>query len=339
MRVGPATPLPLLIATAAALDNGLSRTPVMGYNTWNDMRCSDVSASAVEGIADSMQSLGLVTRGYQYLNVDDCWAVRLGREGQLVEDPSAFPDGLGALVDRVHSRGLRFGIYADRGHRTCAFRPGSIGREAVHAAQFAAWGVDYLKYDSCWASGVHDVAFAQYALMRDALNATGRPMVYSLCGWNAWYAPEGAKLAHSWRIAPDCDEWANVYVAIRTNERLARYASPGGFNDPDMLVGSNPSAHAHLTPAQARSPGVTRGGEMTAAPQTLCGRSARPTRRAGPGSILDVGGDGGAAAHRLASARHAEDGPRDVPQRRGDEDVMTAWFRCDYDATTRLFPG
>jgi len=156
-------------------------------------------------------------------------------------------------VEHVHSKGLLFGIYGDRGWKTCAFRPGSRGHEQTHAQQFATWGVDYLKHDSCWASNDHETAFGEYAAMRDALNSTGRPILYSLCGWNAWYAEAGERLANSWRIAADCDEWANVYVAVRTNEALHPFAGPGHFNDPDMLLGSNPAAPAHLTPTQVQT--------------------------------------------------------------------------------------
>lgn len=240
---------------ASALDNGVGRTPAMGYNTWNDFRCgSDLNASSVRALADAMVSLGLAAKGYTYLNVDDCWTEpELSPEGRLVELSAAFPEGIGALASYVHSKGLKFGLYADRGWKTCAFRPGSGGNERLHASQLAEWGVDYLKHDSCWASSQPEKAFRAYALMRDALNATGRPILYSLCGWNAWYAPMGESLANSWRMAPDCDEWANVYIAIRTNERLSPHASPGSFNDPDMLLGSNPDAPASLTPTQVQA--------------------------------------------------------------------------------------
>lgn len=243
----------LSLTPANALSNGVGALPAMGYNTWNDLRCEGITAAAVTSLADAMVDLGLADLGYKYLNVDDCWATDTTGSGELVPDPAAFPDGMAALVDRVHDRGLSFGLYGDRGWKTCAFRPGSGGLEAVHAAQLAGWGVDYLKYDSCWASNDHEVAFAEYAAMRDALNSTGRPVLFSLCGWNAWYAPAGAALANSWRIAADCDEWANVYVAVRTNEALGRYAGPGGFNDPDMLLGSDPHAPAHLTPTQVQT--------------------------------------------------------------------------------------
>ncbi|EOD23526.1 hypothetical protein EMIHUDRAFT_239510 [Emiliania huxleyi CCMP1516] len=233
-----------LFVGPVGLDNGVGLRPAMGYNTWNDLRCEGVTADAIDAIAVAMVELGLAKLGYAYLNVDDCWATATDPSGELVADPAAFPDGLPALVESVHARGLRFGLYGDRGWKTCAFRPGSGGLEPAHAAQFARWGVDYLKYDSCWASNDHDAAFEQYGAMRDALNASGRPVLYSLCGWNAWYAPRGAELANSWRIAADCDEWANVYVA---------HAAPGGFNDPDMLLGSDPTAPAHLTPRQVQA--------------------------------------------------------------------------------------
>ena len=230
--------------------------PPMGYNTWNDMRCDGVSATRVYAIADAMVSLGLVSRGFTYLVIDDCWqAPWLDPQGRLVPDHHAFPDGLRVVADYLRQRGLRLGLYSARGSRTCAGRPASGGHEALHARQFAhEWHVDYLKYDSCWASNDHDAAFAQYATMRNALNATGRRVFFSLCGWNAWYAPRGASLGDSWRIAADADTFANVYVAIRTNEGLARYAGPQkGWNDPDMLLGSSGKAAVSLTSVEVQT--------------------------------------------------------------------------------------
>ena len=193
----------------------------MGFNTWNVFRCDGYTAAAILGVADDMVRLGLLDLGYTYLNIDDCWSSQLAADGSLVPDPIAFPDGIAAVADAVHARGLKLGIYSDRGMLTCAGRPASGGKEVQHARQFASWGIDYLKYDSCWASNRHAVAFEAYGRMRDALNATGRPILFSLCGWNSWYAPEGDRLGNSWRIAPDTDEWANIYIAVRTNEGLA----------------------------------------------------------------------------------------------------------------------
>jgi len=243
----------LLVQATLAINNGVGLTPAMGYNTWNDFRCSGITAQHVQQVADKIVSLGLDAVGYEYVNIDDCWATSRGSDGRLVPDPTAFPNGMKVVADYVHSKGLKFGIYTDRGDKTCAGRPASGGHETIDAQTFADWGVDYLKEDSCNAPGDHQIAFNQYGSMRDALNKTGREIYFSLCGWNAWYAPQGWSLGNSWRIAGDCNEWPSVYNAIRTNEGLAKYARPGGWNDPDMLVGSSPQAAVHNTPAQART--------------------------------------------------------------------------------------
>lgn len=253
LGLGVAVHLLGCLRSSSGLHNGVGRLPAMGYNTWNDLRCDNISAAAIRELADALVDLGLDRLGYKYLNVDDCWATAYGPGDKLVEDPAAFPEGIGAVADYVHSRGLLFGIYSDRGWRTCALRPASGGLESTHALQFAAWGVDYLKYDSCWATDAEGAAFDEYDAMRDALNATGRPMLYSLCGWRSWYAPRGAGLGNSWRISHDVNSWEDVYVAVRTNEALGQYAGPGGFNDPDMLIGSSPEAAAHLTPMQVQT--------------------------------------------------------------------------------------
>jgi len=164
-----------------------------------------------------------------------------------------FPNGIKYVADNVHSKGLKFGIYTDRGTKTCAGRPGSQGYEKKDADTYASWGVDYLKEDSCNAPDDHNTAFQQYGTMRDALNATGKQIYFSLCGWNSWYAPVGWSLGNSWRIAGDCNTWPNVLNAIDTNVPLAQYAYPGGWNDPDMLLGSDSSTAAHLSPIQSRT--------------------------------------------------------------------------------------
>jgi alpha-galactosidase len=186
--------------------------------------------------------------------MDDCWAKSRASDGTVVADTTAFPNGIKYIADYVHNKGLKFGIYTDRGTKTCAGRPGSQGYEKKKDADtYASWGVDYLKEDSCNAPSDHDTAFQQYGTMRDALNATKREIYFSLCGWNSWYAPEGWTLGNSWRIAGDCNTWPNVLNAIDTNVPLTQYARPGGWNDPDMLLGSDTASAARLSPIQSRT--------------------------------------------------------------------------------------
>lgn len=227
-------------AFVAGLQNGVGQLPAMGYNTWNDLRCHGINAANVTKIASMVQSLGLQKAGYNYVNIDDCWNV--GRDNfthVLLPDPKAFPEGIKPVADFIHQLGMKVGIYTDRGPLTCALRAGSMGFETIDAQTFASWGVDYLKEDSCWASINHTVAFQQYGVMRDALNATGREIYFSLCGWAPWYAPVGSSLGNSWRTSPDVNHWPSMYQSISIIENnLSQYAGPGGWNDADMLVGS-----------------------------------------------------------------------------------------------------
>ena len=243
------------VADAAA---HVGRLPAMGYNTWNDLRCDGVSGARIVALAEGLVASGLAARGFTFLNIDDCWHEELhGPGGELVPAAAAFPEGLGPVVDAVHGLGLKFGIYADRGFFTCAFRAGSRGREATHARQFAAWGVDYLKYDSCWAPNVRRRgALEDYATMHRALRAHAPNIQFSLCGWSGWYAPAVSAVpgVHSWRVGADCDEWGNIYEVSRTMEGLGDYAGPGrGYNDPDMLVGTSGASSVRLTPTQSRT--------------------------------------------------------------------------------------
>jgi alpha-galactosidase len=141
--------LPLTFAAPLfALDNGLAKTPPMGWNSWNKFGC-DVSEQLIRGMADALVSTGLRDAGYEYLVIDDCWQVSRDDDGNIVPDPHHFQAGIKALADYVHSKGLKFGIYSDAGTGTCQNRPGSRGYEFQDARQYAAWGVDYLKYDWC----------------------------------------------------------------------------------------------------------------------------------------------------------------------------------------------
>ena len=134
-----------LTSFVLAIDNGAGLTPAMGYNTWNDFRCSGITADHVKEVADKFDELKLKSFGYEYVNIDDCWCTARDAQGHLVPDPSAFPNGMKAVGDYIHDKGLKFGIYTDRGTKTCDGRPAAQGYEAQDAQTFASWGVDYLK--------------------------------------------------------------------------------------------------------------------------------------------------------------------------------------------------
>lgn len=239
--------------SAPAADN-LALTPPMGWNSWNGFG-KGVSEESVKSVADAFVSTGLKDAGYIYLVIDDYWhGGRDSVSGLLYPDPKRFPSGMKALADYVHSKGLKFGIYSDAGTQTCGEQPGSFGCETEDAQLFAEWGVDYLKYDYCFcpdfASENNDymMAIARYKAMGDALKATGRPVVYSICEWGPrspwlWGKDVGG---HLWRTTYDVhDFWdkprndispIGILTAIDNNANLERFAGPGGWNDPDMLV-------------------------------------------------------------------------------------------------------
>ena len=230
---------------AVALENGLARTPPMGFNNWNSTQCrAEFNEAMIKGIADIFVAKGLKDVGYSYVNIDDCWALpSRNSSGALVPDPARFPNGIKALADYVHSKGLKFGIYTSAGTKTCntAGFPGGLGHEQQDANTFASWGVDYLKYDNCNNQGVD--AQQRYKAMRDALAKTGRPIVYSLCEWGktdpkvwTWGAPVG----NLWRTTGDIsDKWTSMISKAQANRVLAQYAGPGHWNDPDMLEVGN----------------------------------------------------------------------------------------------------
>jgi alpha-galactosidase len=241
---------------ACALDNGLAKTPPMGWNSWNKFGCN-VSADLIRGMADAIVSTGLKDAGYEYVVIDDCWQVSRDAEGNIVPDPQRFPSGIKALADYVHSKGLKFGIYSDAGTGTCQHRPGSRGYEFQDARQYAAWGVDYLKYDWCH-HGTQN-SEASYSIMRDALLKSGRPIVFSICEWGStkpwlWAAPVGnlwratGDIADKWSV-PGKDDGLGVVEILDLVNGLESYAGPGHWNDPDMLEVGN----GGLTDDEARA--------------------------------------------------------------------------------------
>src|ERR1700691_634743 len=229
-----------------ALDNGLARTPPMGWNSWNKFACN-VSEDLIKQAADAMVSSGMRDAGYQYVVIDDCWQVDRDAQGNIIPDAKRFPAGIKAVAEYVHSKGLKFGIYSDAGTATCQHRPGGRGYEFQDARQYAAWGVDYLKYDWC-DHGTQD-SQSSYSIMRDALKKSGRPIVFSLCEWGStkpWLW--AADIGNLWRATGDIlDKWdgtvkwggMGVVQILDSVDGLQSYAGPGHWNDPDMLEVGN----------------------------------------------------------------------------------------------------
>ena len=251
----------LSVIGRAQTRESLSLTPQMGWSSWNKFQ-GNINEDIIKSIADAMVASGLKDAGYTYINIDDCWHGKRDADGFIQADPKHFPHGIKALADYVHSCGLKLGIYSDAGSETCAGRPGSLGHEYQDALQYARWEVDYLKYDWCNTTNVN--AQGAYQLMRDALQATGRPIFFSMCEWGDNHPWRWAKgIGDSWRIGPDI--WCSfdstrvfptyiqcsVIDCINRNDSLRSYAGPGHWNDPDMLeVGNGLSVNqdrAHFT--------------------------------------------------------------------------------------------
>ncbi|WP_103340070.1 glycoside hydrolase family 27 protein [Amycolatopsis sp. CA-126428] len=259
-------------AAAVAAPGSPAVTPPLGWNSWNSFGCN-VSESTIHQAADAMVSSGMRDSGYQYVVVDDCWFdPQRDSQGNLRGNASKFPSGMKALGDYIHARGLKFGIYQVPTDRTCAQRggaypgsTGSQGHETQDARTFASWGVDYLKYDWCSPAGTRDEQVSRFGLMRDAVRATGRPIVYSI-NPNSYHAITGDKydwgqVADLWRTTEDLlDIWQNgntnsypmgVGNVLDVTAPLAAQAGPGHWNDPDMLVVGRPGlslteSRAHL---------------------------------------------------------------------------------------------
>ncbi|XP_030553302.1 alpha-galactosidase-like isoform X2 [Rhodamnia argentea] len=222
------------------LENGLGLTPQMGWNSWNHFNCH-INENLIKETADAIVSSGLAALGYEYVNLDDCWAeLNRDSQGNLVSKASAFPSGIKALADYVHSKGLKLGIYSDAGSQTCSrTMPGSLGHEEQDAKTFASWGVDYLKYDNCNNPGTSPKE--RYPIMSKALLNSGRKIFFSLCEWGQEDpATWASAIGNSWRTTGDIsDHWDSMTSRADQNDKWASYAGPGGWNDPDMLEVGN----------------------------------------------------------------------------------------------------
>ncbi|XP_077983617.1 alpha-N-acetylgalactosaminidase-like [Glandiceps talaboti] len=238
------------------MDNGLARTPPMGWMDWERFRCNTdcandpnncIGEKLFRDMADEMAINGYKDVGYEYVCIDDCWmSMQRDSHGNLYANTTRFPSGIKALADYIHSKGLKLGIYEDYGTHTCGGYPGSIDYLQQDAQTFADWGVDYLKFDGCYAQpSSMDKGYPQ---MTQALNSTGRPMVFS-CSWPDYQRAQGMKPNYTligdncnlWRNYADVqDSWDSVSGIIdyykKEQKTLAAAQGPGKWNDPDMLI-------------------------------------------------------------------------------------------------------
>ncbi|XP_077299248.1 alpha-N-acetylgalactosaminidase-like [Arctopsyche grandis] len=247
------------LSSSTALDNGLALTPPMGWLTWQRFRCiidcntrpnECISERLILRTADLMVSEGYLDAGYDYIGIDDCWSEFERDENQrLVANKERFPNGMKYVADYVHSKGLKFGIYGDYGTLTCGGYPGTLDYMEIDAETFGDWGVDYVKLDGCYVE--LELMDEGYPKFGELLNNTGRPMLYS-CSWPVYQELSG--ITPNWdSIIKNCNMWRNYYDIQdswysveyimnyfgENSRRLATYAGPGHWNDPDMLIIGN----------------------------------------------------------------------------------------------------
>ncbi|KAL0956317.1 hypothetical protein HGRIS_002470 [Hohenbuehelia grisea] len=233
------------------------KLPALGWNSWNAYR-GDINEAKVLAAANQFISLGLKDAGYQYINIDDCWA-KMARDAttqRMVPDPNKFPNGISGVASKVHALGLKMGIYSDAGTATCAGFPGSLGHENLDAETFSGWGIDYLKYDNCnvpgnWSDSITQCTQSQpvdgdwynsnsairYRQMTAALAAQSHPIQFAICNWgnaNVW--EWGGRVGHSWRMSSDsAPNWSYITLIFRTNVPRLSYVNFWAHNDMDMM--------------------------------------------------------------------------------------------------------
>jgi len=238
----------------------IALTPPMGWNSWNCFAC-DVTEANVRAAADAMVASGLINHGWTYINIDDCWEAGRDADGKVLSNQK-FPD-MKALTEYIHSKGLKIGLYSSPGPQTCAGHEGSYKHEELDALRYGEWGFDYLKYDWCSYGGIvpnpdHAGYLKPYQVMRAALDKAPRDILFSLCQYgmgNVW--EWGAEVGgNCWRTTGDItDTWSSMAGIGFGQAGHEKYAGPGHWNDPDMLVVGYVGWSAnvrptHLTPSE-----------------------------------------------------------------------------------------
>lgn len=216
----------------------LAQCPPMGWNSWNTFGAA-INAQIMYETVDAIIESGLNRVGFEYIVIDDFWQADHRVNGRLTWDQEKFPDAIKPISDYVHRHGLKFGMYSCAGTHTCGGKPGSFGYEEIDARTFAEWEVDFLKYDYCHVPPGEDGP-ALFQRMGQALRATGRPILYSICEWGRnrpwdWGSRVGG---HMWRTTGDIkDQWESIVdIGFEKQNGLGAYAGVGHWNDPDMLV-------------------------------------------------------------------------------------------------------
>ncbi|MBS1660303.1 MAG: alpha-galactosidase, partial [Bacteroidetes bacterium] len=236
----------ILLASSLIITSAKAQTPPMGWMSWNAFG-PNINENILKQTADALVSSGMKDAGYKYIFIDDGWPIGRDAKNNILPDPKKFPSGIKALADYVHSKGLKLGIYSDAAPKTCGGYTGSLGFEKQDAASFAAWGVDYLKYDYCNAPEDSATAKTRYNTMYKALAASGRKILLGICEWGGrqpwrWAAKAGGTV---WRTTGDVrDKWKakpgeegmGILDIVDINAPLDKYAHKGHWNDPDMLV-------------------------------------------------------------------------------------------------------
>eukprot|EP01084_Bolivina_argentea_P097412 175107_1 len=267
------TILTLLLAIQAVycLNNGVARTPPMGWLSWQRFRCETncemypndcINAQLYMDMADRLANDGWKELGYTQVNIDDCWSLkqRDNVTNKQVADPDRFPNGIKGVADYVHKLGLKLGLYNDIGTKTCGGYTGIDGNYVLDANTFASWDIDMIKIDGC--NGNKSDYYQMYPIFGQALNKTGKPIIYS-CSWPAYISGHGetvppvddttlseiAKYCNLWRNFHDIgDSWDSTQSIIEywsrhynnySNDQLLNVAGPGNWNDPDMIIGGD----------------------------------------------------------------------------------------------------
>jgi alpha-galactosidase len=242
-------------ALQIVIGDKIALTPPLGWNSWNCF-AGAVDDGKIRAAADAMARSGLINHGWTYINIDDTWEGKRDENG-FIQSNEKFPD-MKALADYVHSKGLKIGIYSSPGPKTCAGFEASWQHEEKDAQQYANWGFDYLKYDWCSYSEVDDKSLPDrarlmkpYQVMDAALRKQNRDIVFSLCQYGMgdvweWGAEVGG---NCWRTTGDIgDSWGSMSGIGFQQNGHEKWAGPGHWNDPDMLVvGKVGWGHLHPT--------------------------------------------------------------------------------------------